>query len=81
MKSNNYKNIAQTLTTRYQLKQSLFFAKSILYNTEENATGFKRVKEHFFNERSKTLLAAHFDSFDIEKDLFECITLWSNQIE
>ena len=81
VKANNYKNIAQTLATRYQLKQCLFFAKSILYNNEENASGFKRVKEYSFNERSKALLLAHFGSIDIEKDLFECVTLWHDRIE
>jgi hypothetical protein len=81
VKANNYKNIAQTLATRYQLKQSLFLSKPILYDDEEKASGLKQVKEFQLSQPLRSHLLANFDPIDIEAGVFECSTLWSDRIE
>lgn len=81
IRSNNYKNVAQTLATRYQLKQSLFMSKPILYGNEDMARGLKRVKEFHFNQKVKSLINLHFGAINVEKDLFECSTLCHDHVE
>lgn len=81
VKANNYKNIAQTLSTRYQLKQALFLSKPIFYESEEKASGLKQIKEFQLNQRLRSHLLINFGLIDIEADLFECSTLWNNRIE
>lgn len=81
LKSNNYKNVAQTLATRYQLKQSLFMSKPILYSNENMARGLKGVKESHLNQKVKALINHHFGDINIEEDLFECSTLCHDHVE
>lgn len=81
MKANNYKNIAQTLATRYQLKQALFLSKPILYGSEEKASGLKQVKEFQLGQQLRSHLSIKFGLIDIEAGLFECSTLSNNRIE
>ena len=80
-RANNYKNIALTLANRYQLRQCLLLSKSIFYNSVNAASGSRKTRESNLNDRIKALLYAHFGPIDVERDLFECTTLWHDHIE
>lgn len=81
MKSNNYKNVAQSLATRYQLKQCFRLSKAKLYGNEQRAIGLKQLREFQLTDQAKRILSVHSRSFDVNESLHECKTLWHNQIE
>jgi hypothetical protein len=81
VRANNYKNVARTLSTRHQLKQQLLFSKPIFVNNVDVISGLKMVKEFHLDNRVKAILNAHFGPMNFAKDLFECSTLWHDQIE
>jgi hypothetical protein len=80
VKANNYKNIAFTLATRYQLKQCLLLAKPIFYDDSVRASGLKKTKTLYFSARLVNFLNVHFGQIDVERDLFECTLLSCNHM-
>jgi hypothetical protein len=76
IKSNNHTNVTQNLATRYQLKPSLFISKQILYGTEGMVRGLTRAKEFHLNQKAESLVNLHFGAINVDKDLFDCSTLY-----
>lgn len=81
IRSNNYKNVAQSLATRYQLKQCIISTKSKLYNSEQRVVGVKKLKEFQITDRAKDIFKGYFGLYYIENKIFECKLLWSNHVE
>jgi hypothetical protein len=80
-KTNNYKNIAKTLSTRHQLRQCLFSSKSYFFNANDETTKPKKCSDTCFDDSTKNLLHRYFGRIDLSQDLWECKSLWHDHIE
>ncbi|CAF3714257.1 unnamed protein product, partial [Rotaria sp. Silwood1] len=72
LRSNNFKNISKTLTTRYQLRQIFRSSKMIQLKNVDEAVGIQKVHNIQFNSKMKQVLLDHFGVINFAQDLIQC---------
>lgn len=81
LRSNNYKNVAKMLATRYRLKQAFILHKNTGLHNFDEAVTIKKVKNSFFDDLMQKTLIDHFGNINFCKDLQQCNKFYHNNIE
>ncbi|CAF3049853.1 unnamed protein product [Rotaria socialis] len=80
-RTNNFKNIAKMLVTRYHLKQCLTFGHLSQLQSNKYSVGIKKARSTCFDSAMKVILLKHFDHADFDTDFYQCKTLVYDNVE
>jgi hypothetical protein len=81
LRSNNYRNMAKMLATRYRLKQAFSSFWMTQLNHCDQAIKIQKIKNNIFSNEMKYAIINHFGNIDMSKDLLQCHKFRHENIE